>query len=345
MTTTQRQAELENCNFCKAILMLLIVAYHVILPWTGNWAWIGMKIPSEGLRYCAYWLNTFHIYAFTLISGYVYAFCRLEKDKYQTYGKLIRNKTRRLLVPYVFLMLLWVGPIEAAVQGYGWTGFVRTHLLGVNPQQLWFLLMLFGVFLTFYPLTSFFRDNDIKGAAVAVALYCIGTVCNRYIDDYFQIWQICRFVLFFWLGFKIRQSWSGMLNRIPALLYIVVDLLLFAVTYLMPADTLILNAIRSGLFMLTCVVGAIMAFTVLQRIANKYTWKNSKIIVIFAKYSMPVYLIHQQVTYLLTIKLNGVISPYLQVPINFAFTICVSLAISAFLHRFKLTRKMLGEKA
>lgn len=344
MTMIQNQTELENCDFCKAMLMLLIVAYHVIIPWTGNWTWISMKIPSEGLKYCSYWLNTFHIYAFTLISGYLYSFCRLEKGKYQTYGKLIQNKAERLFVPYVFLSLLWVGPIGAVVQGYDWTGFARNNLLGVQPQQLWFLLMLFGVFLVFYPLTNFFRDNDIKGAAVTVALYCIGTVCNRYINDYLQIWQICRFVLFFWLGFKIRQKWNDKLYRTSAS-YIIVDLLLFAATYLMPTETLILNAIRSGMFMLTCVAGSIMAFVVLQRLANKCAWKNSKIIMVLAKYSMPVYLIHQQVSYLLTIKLNGVISPYLQTPINFVFTICASLAISAFLYRFKLTRKMLGEKA
>lgn len=340
MIIVEKHIELENCGFCKAILMLFIVFYHVILPWTGN----QMNIQSDGLKYCAYWLNTFHIYAFALISGYIYCYYKLENGKYGAFGAFIKKKAKRLLIPYLFLSILWVGPIEAAMQQYGLEGFIHAQLLCAQPQQLWFLIMLFGVFVLFYPLTNFFKENDLGGLLVCVALYCAGTVGNRFLDDYFQIWQICRFTLFFWLGFKLRQNGSKIIYRIPSLVYLIFDLVLFALTYLIPINSLVLNVFRSGLFMLTCVVGSVGAFVILQRIANRVQWKKSSTILTLLKYSMPVYLIHQQVTYLLSIKLNGVISPYLQVPINFVFTMYVSLALAAFLYRFATTRKLLGEK-
>lgn len=72
MTIEERKTELENCSFCKAALMILIVLYHVVLPWEGGgWANIRTEIEAPLLRYFAIWMNSFHIYGFVLISGYI----------------------------------------------------------------------------------------------------------------------------------------------------------------------------------------------------------------------------------------------------------------------------------
>lgn len=346
MTLHERQTELDNCRFCKAVLMVLIVLYHVILPWANqSWAQRSIAFSAPFLKCCSMWLNSFHIYAFTLASGYIYAFLKLENGRYKEFTSFVKGKIKRLIVPLVCVTVLWVGPIEIIVRQLTAKQLVEQFVLMENPGQLWFLLMLFGVFVIFYLLTDFFTVHDIKGLIVALAFYGVGTVCNRYIDNYFQIWNTCRYVIFFWIGFKIRQKGSVGLNKILVAIYIAADAVLFAVTYLLPTESVIWQAIKSGMSMLLYVTGAITAFVVLQYIANRVNWKDSKIASTLIKYSMPVYLIHQQVSYLLTITLNGVISPYIQVAINFVFTMLVSLALSAFLYKFKLTRKLLGEKA
>lgn len=346
MTLDERQRELDNCSFCKAMLMLLIVMYHVILPWAG-WKWSNIEVIIEApvLKYLAMWLNSFHIYGFALISGYIYAFSKLEKDKYKKFGELIKVKAKRLLVPYLFFSVLWAVPTDVIVQKYGFKEFFRAYILATQPRQLWFLIMLFGVFAVFYLLTDFFAEHDIKGLIAALAFYGVGTICNRYIEDYFQIWNICRYILFFWLGFKIRQRGSDWLYKIPVVIYVAADIALFALNWLLPNEHFIWQAIKPVVSMLLYVVGAVTAFVVFQRLAKRTSWKENKLLSKLVILSMPIYLLHQQISYFLTIKLNGVISPYLQVAINFGFTIIVSMAIAAFLYRFKPTRIMMGEKA
>ena len=86
---------LQNCNFAKTILMVIIIFYHSILFWRGSW--FDIIQPTEGsslLKYTAIWLNTFHVHTFTLISGYIYYNVRYEKQKYNDMKKFIINKIK-----------------------------------------------------------------------------------------------------------------------------------------------------------------------------------------------------------------------------------------------------------
>ena len=60
--TTDRQTELENCNFIKTVLMMLVVFYHSIVFWGGNWFTQNPEVISVPLNIVADWLNSFHIY-------------------------------------------------------------------------------------------------------------------------------------------------------------------------------------------------------------------------------------------------------------------------------------------
>lgn len=68
------QNKLDNCTFVKTILMIFVVLYHSILFWGGG-SWLE-NIPviyeSKSLSIFVAWLNTFHIFGFTLISGYIF---------------------------------------------------------------------------------------------------------------------------------------------------------------------------------------------------------------------------------------------------------------------------------
>ena len=87
-----------------------------------------------------------------------------------------------------------------------------------------------------------------------------------------------------------------------------------------------------------------MAFVVLQKMAEKVKWKESKAFNIIAKQSMPIYLFHQQVIYFFIYWLNGVVNPYIHASINFIGAMVVSIIISSILMKFKCTRLLIGEK-
>lgn len=71
-TLASKQEAVDNCYFIKTILMLLVVLYHSIV-FCGNWFHVKEVIyPSQPLAVLAQWLNSFHVYGFTLVSGYLF---------------------------------------------------------------------------------------------------------------------------------------------------------------------------------------------------------------------------------------------------------------------------------
>lgn len=65
---------LKNCNFSKTVLMILVVFYHSIVFWTGTWFSSDPVFESNFLGLLAEYIGSFHIYAFALVSGYIFAY-------------------------------------------------------------------------------------------------------------------------------------------------------------------------------------------------------------------------------------------------------------------------------
>lgn len=67
-------SELENSKFVKMILMLLVILGHACAFWSGYWFTENPVIKSNGMNTLYAWLNSFHIYAFALVSGYIFTY-------------------------------------------------------------------------------------------------------------------------------------------------------------------------------------------------------------------------------------------------------------------------------
>lgn len=90
---------IHNCTFCKTILMIPIMLYHSFVFWTGTW-WDSKPILSAPIiGMIAVWLNSYHVYAFALISGYIFSFIIMRGDS--RFVGFIENKEKHLLIPYV----------------------------------------------------------------------------------------------------------------------------------------------------------------------------------------------------------------------------------------------------
>lgn len=280
-----------------------------------------------------------------MVSGYLFYFLKCESGKYSSFIPFAVNKAKRLLIPYVFVSEIWVIPFALYYLNYDIFEIIKKYALGISPSQLWFLLMLFFVFMFFYPLTSFFEKHNVGGALTVLAIYGIGLAGAQVLPNVLQIFTACMYLPLFWLGFKIRQYRSQRLMKIPSLVWIAADVLLFAlVQYLSAFDGFIFMLLNLGFTFLLHVIGALMAFVVLQKLANRVNWKESKVFSFLSKNSMPVYLFHQQVIYVFISLLNGVVNPYLHAVINFIGAMVISLLISTLLMKFEWTRFLIGEK-
>lgn len=340
-----KQNELANCTFIKTVLMLLVVLYHSVVYWAGGW-FVGSPVYAAPLLAgLSGWLNSVHISGFSLVSGYIFYYQKYENGKYGEFKPFVINKAKRLLIPYVFVALIWVIPISLPFFSWDAKTLFSKFVLGTAPSQLWFLLMLFLVFVLFWPLSNAFKKYDAAGACAMVLIYGIGLVGKAIFPNVFQIFRACSYMPLFWLGFKIRQKGSYWLRKIPVLAWLLAQTGMFALTlFFQKNDGIFWKLMYLGSDFLLNIAGALLAFIILQRFSDVLEWKRNKIFAYLSKCAMAIYLLHQQIIYVMIDLLNGLINPYLNGLINFAVAMIISLLVSSFFMRFKVTRTLIGEK-
>lgn len=336
---------LDNCYFVKTVLMLLVVFYHSILFWGGTWLDNQPVIfKSKVLSILAVWFNTFHIYGFTLVSGYIFQYLKYEKDKYQKFLLFIVNKAKRLLVPYAFVAIIWVIPISYALFSYTSKDIIFKYLLCTGPSQLWFLWMLFDIFCFVWIISNWLK-NDFIAIFISCIAWLIGYVCGTRFPNIFCIWTAFNYLPFFILGMKLREKNTCFLYKVPTILFVFMQLVLFVVYQITSSNSTILYRLVNLIALYSAhILGALMSFFVLRWLAEKVDWKNNKLFMMFSKYSMTIYLFHQQIIYVTIIWLNGKVNPYVHSFVNFLVALVLSSFISALLMKFKVTRILIGEK-
>lgn len=339
-----KQTELNNCNYVKTLLMILVVIYHSCVFWTGNW-FVGMSVyQAPLLNYFARWLNSFHIYAFTLISGYIFLFLKYEKGKYKLFKPFLLNKVKRLLVPYIFIVTTWVLPVTVYFFKYDFKTIFHNYILAESPSQLWFLWMLFDVFIIFWLFSDFFKKYNYLGMIVAIVFYILGLAGKEIIPNIFCIWTACQYIVFFWLGFKMSQYTDIFVRKIPACAWLAANLFLCVVTQLfLRGDGVVIELLCLVMKFFMYITGALMAFTILQWAVWHFRLGESKILKFLSGKTMVIYLLHQQIIYFIISWLDGEVNPYINVIANFLFAMAGSLVIGVILLKFKLGRFLIGE--
>ena len=343
---TDRQTEVDNCSFVKCCLMFLVVFYHSILFYSGIDWFVGKPLyVVDSLKWLSGWLNKFHIYAFTLVSGYLYFYLRYESGKYQQLKGFLINKVKRLIVPYVFVCICWVIPVSCCFFNYTAGDIFKKYVLATEPSQLWFLWMLFDVFVIVYCLSDVIYKSNVVSIIISLAGICIGAVGGKLFPNVFCIWIGFSYIAYFILGCKIRQYGSDRLNRFGVTTWFVAHAGLYiVVTHMKSFNGLLFKISSFGLTVILQVIGAVMAFLVLQKLAGYTDWKQNNLIKGFSQISMPVFLLHQQLIYFSISIFNGHVIPYVNAIINVVFAIVGSAIITKLLYKFRVLRLLMGEK-
>ena len=326
--------------------MFLVVFYHSILFYSGIDWFVGKPLyVANSLKWLSGWLNSFHIYAFTLVSGYLYFYLRYENGKYQQLKKFLINKIKRLIVPYVFVCIIWVVPITCLFFNYTAGDIFKKYLLATSPSQLWFLWMLFDVFFIVYSMSDVIYKSNVISLIISFVSIIIGAIGGKLFPNLFCIWTGFIYVAYFILGCKIRQYGSYKLDRLGVLPWFLAHIGLYVVgTYLKSFNGLIFKVSSFALNVILQLIGAVMAFLVLQKLADYVDWKNNRLIKGFSQISMPIFLLHQQLIYFSISLFNGHVNPYVNAIINVVFAIIGSVIITKLLYKIRLCRVLMGEK-
>ena len=157
--------------------MLLVLIYHSIIFWTGGWFIIEPTQKIRLLGILSFFLGESHIYAFVLVSGYIFAYSIDERGKYKKFGPFFKDKIKKLMVPYVFVLLVWVIPNACFFFHFDAAAILHRFLLGESPNQWWFILMLFHVFIIQWYISKTGIKNLYIGFIVSVICYIAGHLC------------------------------------------------------------------------------------------------------------------------------------------------------------------------
>lgn len=330
--------------------MLIVVLYHSMALWMSN-GWFNQEPVFKSLivGYLAEWLNSFHIYGFTLVSGFIFAYLRYEKRKYRQFIPFVVNKIKRLIIPYIVVSAVWCAPIHYFFFRSNIKEMVNGYVLGISPSQLWFVLMLFWVFIIAYLIGDYSYQHPLIGGICCIILFGFGFVGSVFVPNLYKFFTSCQYFTFFWLGMMLWKFDLKILNRIPTIFYFMIDILLFiSVKLLSEKDALMIKLLVVGLSFVLHIVGSVGAFIILGRLfhilkSTKHDLTNNRVYAFLAKNSFPIYLFHQQVIYFTVNKLNGNVSPVMNIVINFVVAIIISGIISTAMSTFKVTRFLVGE--
>lgn len=104
---------------------------------------------------------------------------------------------------------------------------IDKYILMEGSSQLWFLIMLFGCSILFCLLSDYVKEHTITVGMLLILFYGLGVVGPRICDNYSQIWTICRYLIYFYIGFKFRQKGFEKLESVPCAIYLFIDFTLF----------------------------------------------------------------------------------------------------------------------
>lgn len=332
--------ELQNCNFVKAILMMSIIIFHSGKIYaTGNWGPYPAVDTAPFIGLFINWLGSFLVFAFTLISGYIFYHQKYERNKYQKFSLFVVNKAKRLLIPYVFITCIWLIPTYLYFYG-NITNIISKYVLCINPSQLWFLWMLFWVFIIYWILSDVINKHPYGGLFIVCICWIIGYVWP--LTNLFMFKQGLQYLIFFYIGVMIRKYGTSYLNRIHAITYVIADFILFVtVMWIGKFDGITYRLFEIGGTLILNALGAVMAFVVLQQIAVRVR-KDNRVISFLYKYSMTIYLVHQQLIYFSISIFNGHVAPIILVLINFVFSFVLSAMFAWLMSMTETTRTLVG---
>jgi len=341
----EKQPEKElTISFIKTLMCLIIILYHSCIFFGGDWfKYVAPKYNANNIYWFARWLNTFHIHTFVMASGYIFYYL---KDKYNHYNNPktdIRKRWKRLIIPYFTTCLFWVIPVYFLFNPFSTKILIKKFVLCMSPNQLWFLIMLFGIFAIFELFSNkirISRKNLIMAYFISTSLF----VCFDFFGvNLFQIAKIAEFSLFFYQGgylYKYKNNYD--LRKKIIIILCCIGTLLIAIS-IRKYDTFIFGILYIFIIQLLSLLEVMIIYFICSYIViNRIVKNNSKMCSVLENNSFGIYLFHQQIIYFTIVLLNGVVHPIVQVLLSFIISLTLSLLMSVILKKNKITKFMFG---
>ena len=334
---------LQELDYLKIIGILLVVIGHCTSIYTGGWVFTSpVNSPIYGL--IASYVYTFHVPMLVFVSGAIYYYCRINKEKYSSIKSLIINKFKRLILPFLFVGIIYSIPIKYIIgmtEGNIFSN-IKSFILGSNTGHLWYLLMLFDIFIIFYLYEKFILNKKYS-IILNLILFNILYISSGFFTNIFQINRAIQYSIFFYLGYEFFRSKDKLILKLEKLksksiLIMTPVLITISLVLILVSKMKLSNIMLSKFFSLINVVIAIICITICYLIVYLINNRMKNIIIkekidklinIIGKYSFSIYLLHEPIIFIILYFIaNKYISPNILVMACLSISVSVSILIS-----------------
>lgn len=334
----------------KCLMTILVVLYHSCIVYTGiGWGGFYPIKSNYLLGEVAEWLNSFHIYCFTFASGYFFHFSRSRRKEKQNLGKSLIHRAKKLMIPYFFFCFAWVLPIAYYVlhQNVTVKNVFFEIVLAQNPRQLWYLVMIFECYIVFEFFFKYIDKADWKMVVFFNVLFYYSHFFwpNIFPFNSFQLSSLSGHFLMYYFGY--RASKENAIKKTKTnniMLFLAVNILSWSVyKYCSLHVEKMLKMIALLIYPLINLEGIVTGIKISKYLMIKFPIITNKTIEKILPSSMGIYILHQQIVYIVLKKiLNKGFSPLFVSGIAFVASITVSYYITRFIRKLKFGRFVLG---
>lgn len=310
----------------RALAIILVVFGHSIILYSSSWNLFSTDISVACLDYVKKIIDIIQMPLFFSISGFLF---------YYTYKKinihkLIVNKMKRLIIPFIGFALFWLLPIRLMVKYPGYEGsIIKTILVkilyGRDNGHLWFLPTLFICFLALYVVLTF--EEKIKISEPIKELINIFLFVLIYFVYRFgfqpYIYNFSQNLIWFYFGYLINSNME-ILTKVRRKNIWGVILIFVSIIF-------IVMSISNHSNILTFISKSIVLLTLYVIIPEK----SGRLIQFVDKNSFGIYLIHSPLVYI-TYSYIPNCDPYIIILINFVVFGCIACLLTELIRRSKL---------
>lgn len=312
----ENRTRVVELDIMKVIGIILVVLGHVTRMYTKD-GLIPQVDDTGVMGIITRVIYSFHMPLFVFISGMTFAFVSIRKSSYQRFSSFVKNKAKRLMIPYFAFAILWVLPFMC---GFGFRDFlpyfIKGIILSLDSRHLWYVWMLFNVFLMFYLFRMVvlrYKLPQYSLLVISAILFVLEKLWGGKLP-YFQIDSSLYYLLWFSLGYM-----SLLYNRIFRRICPLVILMLGMVNFFFCFFPSLLYALLGiyVIYLFSLMVKSKINFCYLENISHN---------------SFGIYLFHSIIIYFLFYILNNKsIETYILVP---------GISLLSFLVSYFLTELM-----
>lgn len=322
----EKEKYIESLDSVKAVLMLSVVLGHSIGMVNEDYFHLG--IPNQAfLSLASGWIGSFHIYAFTFVSGYLYCVLR-SRGKYENFSVFVQTKFKRLILPYFCTAVIWAIPVNAYYYDFDAKAVIRNYFMFENPGTLWFLVMLFEVFIIFRAAEKWICScHSLLILAGGLICYFAGTIGKLFFANYFQVWNVLIFFPFFSFGYAVCKNEKCLRISRGGVIWCIADVICFVLLNLSYGYRgMIFKIVRIMLNLLLHIFGTLFLFTFISWANDQFDIDSLGIMKLLKKYNFIIYLFHSQIIAFVIHQLYLKLSVYSIVLVNFTASIIFSVS-------------------